>query len=426
MNIEQTYDLIQSVSWKGSRLGLERMERLMALLGNPERELKFIHVAGTNGKGSVCAMLSSVLAAAGYTVGLYTSPHLISYEERFQINGQQITPAELAQLADRLAPCVETMEDKPTEFELLTAMALVWFAQKNCDIVILEVGLGGRLDATNVIPAPEAAVIMNIGLEHTEILGHTLAEIAGEKAGIIKAGCDVVAYPGEPEVEQVYRSICAEKHARLRMVSFAEVTIRDADIHGQRFRWNDLDELQIGLLGRHQIYNAAAALETLALLRERGWSISEQAVRQGLSLARWPARMEVLRHDPLFLLDGAHNPQCAQALADGLQALLPGRRFVFLAGVLADKDYPAIMNTMLPLAQEFICLTPDSERALPAGEFAEYLRSLGARAEACDDVSAGIRAALDAAGSAGCVVAFGSLYLAGSVRAGVLDGPVLT
>lgn len=421
MNLEQTYDLIQSVSWKGSRLGLERMERLMALLGNPEKDLKFIHVAGTNGKGSVCAMLSSVLASAGYTVGLYTSPHLISYEERFQINGQQIMPTELAQLADRLAPCVEAMEDQPTEFELLTAMALVWFAQKNCDIVILEVGLGGRLDATNVIPAPEAAVIMNIGLEHTDILGHTLGEIAGEKAGIIKEGCTVVAYPGEPEVEQVYRLVCARKHARLRMVSFAEIAIRDADIHGQRFRWNDLDDLQIGLLGRHQVYNAAVALETLTLLRERGWNISRQAVRQGLAAARWPARLEVLRHDPVFLLDGAHNPQCAQALADGLRALLPGRRFVFLAGVLADKDYPAVMNTMLPLAQEFICLTPDSERALPAGELAGYLRSLGAQAVACENVRSGVRAALQAAGNDGCIAAFGSLYLAGSVRACALD-----
>lgn len=416
MNPDNTHPLLQSARRLGSRPGLERMETLLALLGNPEKHLKCVHVAGTNGKGSVCAMLSSVLTAAGCTVGLYTSPHLVSCEERIRINGQSISPSEFARLADRLAPLAEHMADKPTEFELLTAMALLWFYQNGCDIVVLEVGLGGRLDATNVIPPPEAAVIMNIGLDHTEVLGNTLAEIAGEKAGIIKNGCPVIAYPAPPEVQRVLKAVCTEKHAALHSVWREDIQLQSAGLDGQRFCWKSLSDLSIHLSGIHQVYNAAAALETLSVLRSRGWHIPEQAIRRGLSAARWPARLEVLRREPLFLLDGAHNPQCAQALADSLRALLPGRKFVFLTGVLADKDYPAIMEAMLPLAQEFICLTPDSERALPAEELAVWLTRHGARACCCGDTSSGVRRALDAAGRGGCVVAFGSLYLAGGIR----------
>lgn len=421
MNMDGFMEFLQSVSWQGSRLGLERMTCLMKLLGDPQKKLKFVHVAGTNGKGSLTALVSSVLTAAGYKTGVYTSPHLVSYCERMVVDGAEIPERELFALAEEVKPLVEQMEDKPTEFELLTGMALLYFAQQGCDIVLLEVGLGGRLDATNVIDAPEAAVIMNIGLDHTGILGDTLEKIAGEKAGIIKEGCAVVAYPGQPEVEAVYRRVCAERHAALRKADLSRLTFVREDLFGQTFHWGDLHDLTIGLLGEHQRRNAAVALETIEVLREKGWSISDEAIRTGLEAARWPARLEVLCREPLFILDGAHNGQCAQALADSLKSLLPGQKIVFLTGVLADKDYRDIMGLMMPMASEFFCLTPFSERALPAAELAACLTQWGAKATPCETVEEGIGAALAAAGEKGIVVSFGSLYLAGAVRDAFLN-----
>lgn len=416
MNMDGFMEFLQSVSWQGSRLGLERMVRLMELLGNPQEKLKFVHVAGTNGKGSLTALVSSILTAAGYKTGVYTSPHLVSYCERMVIDGVEISEQELFELADTVKPCVEQMEDKPTEFELLTGMALLYFAQQNCDMVILEVGLGGRLDATNVIPAPEVAVIMNIGLDHIQILGDTLEKIAGEKAGIIKDDCQVVTYPGEPEVEAVYARVCAQRSAVWHKACVEKMEFLSEDLFGQRFHWGELSDLTIHLLGEHQRKNVAVALETVEVLRQRGWNISDEAIRIGLDAARWPARLEVLSREPLFILDGAHNGQCAQALASSLHTLLPGRKIVFLTGVLADKDYHDIMELMMPMAQEFFCLTPFSERALPAAELAACLSEWGAKATSCERVEDGIAKALEAAGKDGVVVSFGSLYLAGAVR----------
>lgn len=421
MSFDDTLTLIQNTCQSGSRLGLDRMNELMFLLGNPEKQSRFIHVAGTNGKGSVCSMLSSVLSVAGYKVGLYTSPHLISYCERMKINGIDISEENFSLLAEKVISCAKRMHDTPTEYELLTAMAFLWFTRQKCDIVVLEVGLGGRLDATNVIPAPEVAVIMNIGLEHTEILGNTLAEIAEEKAGIIKDGCVVVTYPGTPEVEHTYAEICTQKYANLQKVRFEDLAIQTENIDGQCFRWKDLSNLNIRLLGKHQARNAAVALETLAILQKRGWNISEQAIRNGLSSAQWPARLEVLQREPLFLLDGAHNPQCAQALADSLRALLPNEKFIFIVGVLADKDYPSVLGKLMPLAQEFICLTPSSDRALSAKELAGYLIDRGASATYHNNIACGIQAALSLAKDSGSIVAFGSLYLAGDIRNNVLQ-----
>ena len=415
MNMDQFMEFLSSVSWQGSRLGLERMERFMELLGHPEEKTKFIHVSGTNGKGSLTALVSSVLTAAGYRTGVYTSPHLVSYCERMVIDGEEISEADLFALAEKVKPAVEQMEDKPTEFELLTSMALLYFAERGCDAVLLEVGLGGRLDATNIIPTPEAAVIMNIGLDHTGILGDTLEKIAGEKAGIVKESCAVVTYPGEPGVEAVYDRVCREKHALWRKTDLNRMTFIREDLFGQTFLW-DGEEYTVRLLGEHQRSNAAVALETLEVLREKGWNISDEAIRAGLESARWPARLEVLGREPLFILDGAHNGQCAKALADSLNSLLPGKKLVFLTGVLADKDYRDIMALMMPMAKEFFCLTPFSDRALPAAELTARITEWGGKATCCETVEGGIEKALASAGKDGAVVSFGSLYLAGAVR----------
>ena len=412
--MEELLAFLQSVSWLGSRPGLERITELLARLGNPERELKYVHVAGTNGKGSTCAMLSSILAEAGYRTGLYISPHLVRYNERMTINGVEITDEALCAVARRVKTCVDAMDDKPTEFELITAMALLYFQQQKCDIVVLEVGLGGRLDATNVIPAPEAAVITNLGLEHTEILGDTLEQIAAEKGGIIKGGCTAVSYDSAPEALAVLQDICRERAVPLTCVDMSRLRLLSRDLTGQRFTWADSGELLLPLLGEHQLHNAALALETVDALRRRGWDISGEAVRRGLTNARWPARFEVLSHEPLTILDGGHNPQCVNALADAISTHLPGQKVTFLMGVLADKDYEAMISTVAPLAKRFVCVTPDSDRALPASELAELLSGKGYHAVPCADVPEGIRAALSYGD--GPVVIFGSLYMAGAVR----------
>jgi len=415
MTPQQAIDYIEHQGWSTTRLGLERTRELLRRLGDPQKRLRFIHVAGSNGKGSTCAMLDAILRAAGYRTGLYTSPYIQDFCERIRLDGENIPGDELARLTERVKAAAETMDDHPSQFELVTALGMLYFAGRGCDAVVLEVGMGGALDSTNVIDAPEVAVITNIGLEHTEYLGDTLEKIAQTKAGIIKPGCRAVCYDGAPEVTAVVRRVCEERRVPLRVADYGAVTPLSETVDGQRFLWKGA-EYRLALLGQYQLHNVATVLETVDALRDADWQIDEAAVRAGLASVTWPARMEVMGREPLFLIDGGHNPQCAEALAESLRRLLPGKKAVFLLGVLRDKDYPRMLATVLPLAREFICLTPLSDRALPARELAEYLTAQGAKATAFDDIPGGLRAALDAAGADGAVVAFGSLYLVGAIR----------
>ncbi len=415
MTAEEAIRYIEEYTWSTTRLGLDRTRELLGRLGGPQKKLKFIHEAGSNGKGSTCAMLDAILRAAGYKVGLYTSPYIQDFCERMQVNGENIPGDTLAQITERVRALADAMEDPPSQFELVTAIAMEFFMESRCDIVVLEVGMGGELDSSNVIDAPEAAVITNIGLEHTEYLGDTLEKIAAAKAGIIKTGCHAVCYDGAPEVTEVVRRVCAEKKVPLRCVNFARMQPQNETLDGQDFLW-DGAPLHLALIGPHQLHNTCTVLETVEALRERGWKIPDAAVADGLNTVKWPARLEILGRSPLFLLDGGHNPQCAEALAGSLHKLLPGKKAVFLLGVLADKDYPQIMDIVMPYAEKFICLTPFSDRALSAEALAEFLRGKGAAAEACGGLEAGIRMAEETAGKDGVVVSFGSLYLAGHVR----------
>ncbi len=415
MTANEAIAYIEDHTWSTTRLGLERTRMLLAALGDPQKKLRFVHVAGSNGKGSTCAMLERILRCSGYRTGMYISPYLQDFRERIQISGEYIPGEALAEITERVRVIADAMDDHPSQFELVTAIGMEYFARQQCDVVVLEVGMGGELDSTNAIDSPEAAVITNIGLEHTEYLGKTLAEIASAKAGIIKPGCDCVCYPSGEEVLAVIESVCAAKGVPLHIADHALAESVYSGLDGQVFRWKE-NEYRLALLGDYQVRNAVTVLETVSVLRERGWNIPEKAVHAGLDKVRWPARMEKLAAEPLCLLDGGHNPQCAQALTDSLKTLLPGRKAVFLTGVLADKDYKTIMDTVLPLANEFICLTPVSPRALSAEKLAEHLRSLGAKAETAEDYPDGIRKALSAAGEDGTVVAFGSLYLAGTLR----------
>lgn len=419
MELNDALAFIHGTDWKGSRLGLERMRELMHRLGDPQDSLKFIHVAGTNGKGSTSTMLAAILAAAGQKTGLYTSPHLVRVNERFRINGADISDAALCRAAEAVKEASDGMADAPTEFEILTAMAFWYFADARCDIVVLEVGLGGRLDATNVIAPPEAAVIANIGLDHTAIFGTTLPEIAREKAGIIKPGTTAVTYTVNDAVDAVYASVCAAQGAAWRPVRFERLRAREHSLAGQTFDYKAEKDLTLHLLGGHQLRNAALAIETVDVLREKGWSIPESALREGLVAARWEARFELLRTHPAVLADGAHNPQCVEALAHTLEEYLPGRRVLFLLGVLADKDYETMLARLLPFGEKFFCLTPDSPRALDADALCAYLRAKGADAVACTAAEDGVRRALAESRGETPVVACGSLYLMGEIREAV-------
>ena len=405
--IEET---IHRRAWTGRTPGLARIRRLLDRLGNPQRGLKFVHIAGSNGKGSTAAMLASVLTRAGLRTGLYTSPHLWHFGERFQVDGVPIPEGELGEAA---AQVLDAARDE-TEFELMTAIAMVYFRRAGCQLVVLETGLGGRLDSTNVIDVPEAAVITAIGLEHTQLLGDTLEKIAAEKAGIVKPGGDVVLYSQSREVHRAVEDACRAQRAALTVTACPQVL--SAGPEGQRFAYRGRGPYHIALLGAHQLENAALVLETVDVLRRRGWDIPEQAVCQGLAAARWPGRMELVRRSPDLLLDGGHNPQCMQALARGLAELYPGKRLIFLTGVLEDKDYRTMMAALRPLAQEVFTITPDSPRALSARDLAAYLQAHGTPAAPCGSVREGLERALAAAGTGDVVCACGSLYVIGEIR----------
>lgn len=398
----------------GAAPELDRMRRLLRRLGSPQEGLRFIHIAGTNGKGSTAAMLESILREAGCRTGLYTSPHLSAYHERIRLDGANISDRDFRAAAEEVRRCAGELGETLTEFEALTAMALRTFAEKNCGVVVLETGLGGRLDPTNVIGPPEAAVITNIGLEHTAILGDTLEKIAGEKAGILKPGSPAICYESAPEALAVLREACRARGISCTVAGKASVEPLSRSLEGQTFRWRGRGPYALSLLGEHQLCNCAVVLETVRTLRRRGWDLPESAVERGLRNVRWPGRFEVLRKAPPFIVDGAHNPQCAQALADGLAAYLPGRRILFLLGVLADKDVSAMLRPLLPLAAGFLCVTPDSPRALPADALAGLAAREGGKAQACPTLEDALRRGLGQ--SEYPVAACGSLYLAGDVR----------
>ncbi len=417
MDIQEALEFICSVSWKGMRPGLERPRELLDRMGNPEKALKYVHIGGTNGKGSTAAMTASILQKAGYKTGLYTSPHIYRFHERIRVDGVDITDEELASITEYVKPLTESMEDAPTEFELVWCIAVEHFKRAGCDIVVTEVGMGGELDATNVIGVPEVAVLTNIGLDHTDFLGTTLEEIATTKAGIIKEGGHAVIYPSTPSVEALLADICEKRHVSMKKVDFSEIHSISHSLEGQVFDCGDRKAVEIPLLGEHQMFNAAVVLSIMDTLMEKGWNITEEHIRQGMKEVSWPGRFEIAGKDPLFIVDGGHNPQCLEALVKNVQDYLPGRRIIGLTGVLADKDYGDMYKPMLPFIEQFVCITPPSDRKLEAGALAAHLEKAGAKAIACDSIAQGVQKAKELAGKDGVVLCFGSLYSIGTIYA---------
>lgn len=423
MTYQEAVEKIDSRLLFGMKPGLERMRALMRELGDPHTGMKFVHVCGTNGKGSVCTLVSSVLRESGYKTGLNISPYVLNFRERFQIDGKMITEEELAGEMDVIWPAVERLDKQDTvvsEFELVTAIALHWFASRGCDAAVLEVGMGGLHDATNVIPTPEAAAVMSISLDHTAWLGDTVEQIALEKSGIIKQDGRVVLYPEQqPEVADIIRGVCSGRDAELRIPDMSKIAVKSEDIDGTDFEADGL-LLHTPFLGEHQVKNAATALEMLGILRERGFEISDESLAKGFKNAFIPARMEVLSRRPLCLLDGGHNPGCAAALREALLRYVPGRR-VAIMGMMADKDSAAALEILGPLFQKIITVKPENPRSLSAEDLAKTA------ARFCPEAvpAAGFREALDMAleglGEGGALIACGSFYMAGELRPLLLE-----
>ena len=423
MTTQQAMEALHALPRLGSgRPGLDRMKNLLQHLGNPEQDLQCVHIAGTNGKGSLAAMTAAILTAAGYKTGLTISPYVVDFRERFQIDGQMIPPRTLASLTQKVLDAVEAIRQEggepPVQFEAVTALALLWFAREKCDLVVLETGLGGRYDATNVVPHTLVAAITRIGYDHTELLGDTLDKISAEKAGIIKDGCAVVCYPDQPpEAMGPILTAAADAHTSIIMPEVEDIRL----LPGKRLE-NRVDyggyQASLGLPGRHQANHAAMAVEiALALWREYGYDIPDEALLQGLAEARMPARIEGLRRGPLLLVDGCHNPDGARVLAETLAKAQYEENLVGVLGMLADKDYKTMLETLAPCFAKVYTVTPDCPRALSAQDLQREAR-FHMDAEAAAGVPEALRAAVRYAedNNLAGVVVCGSLYLAAEAR----------
>ena len=423
-------DKIHEFQRFGSILGLERMNSLLKLLGNPQDELKIIHVAGTNGKGSTCRYIYSVLQAAGYKTGLYTSPFLEVFNERIELDGRYITDEDLAAYTDRVLDCAEKMvargEHSPTEFEVVTAIAFLYFKEKGCDYAVMEVGLGGRGDSTNVCRSPLISVITSISYDHTDRLGNTLAEIAAEKAGIIKEGCPVVTSAEADEALKVIEDKASELGCMYFETRHIPYTVKAQGLAGSTFDVNiqgvSFDNLEISMPGEHQIKNAICALSALNILEERGnVNLHRDAVYRGLKAARQTGRFEVMSakyEKPIVIIDGAHNPDGAAALRRAVNEYLPGKKILMVTGMLADKDTESILREFTSITDTFIATEPDNPRKLDAESLKTEIQALGASCESIHDCRAAVREASEkaAAEDFDAVLYAGSLYMIGAVR----------
>lgn len=418
MDYQQAVDYIESPALPRGRYGLERLKQALELLGNPQHKVRFVHVAGTNGKGSCAAMLASVLKEAGYRTGLYISPHLRRYNERMQVDGVDISDDDLIRAAQRVKEVCEQLGGTPIVFEVLTLMALWYFAECRCDFVVLEVGIGGKLDATNCIPAPATALIAQLGFDHTETLGSTIEEIAAQKGGIAKPGSQLVMAEQEPAALRVVEQLCREQGCGFTVADPERLQVLSTSPEGQRLRDRTYGELLLPLAGSHQVKNAANVLTVVEVLKGEGFAIPDRAVRQGIERTVWPARFERLSRSPDFILDGGHNPQCVQAAVQALQDYYPGKKVVFLTGMMKDKDSAAMLAKMAEVAKAFVCLHADSERAFGAQELAREIEdTLSLAAYPAASAQEGCALAQRLAGEQGVVCALGSLYLAGEIRA---------
>ncbi len=412
MNYKETLDYIHSINWQFCKPGLERIEELCKGLNNPQDKLKFIHVAGTNGKGSFCSMLSSVLKEAGYKVGLYTSPYITKFNERMAINGKPISNKELTEITEKVRVVADKMTDKPTEFELVTAIAFEYFAKNKCDYVVLECGLGGRLDSTNIIKTSVLSVITGISLDHTSILGDTVEKIAWEKAGIIKEGVPVLWCGENESAKKVICEVAENRHSPVYFPDHDEIIIKRATLDETFFDYKNFRNVTIKLLGKYQPINCANVLEAIMVLALGGMYIEYPSVIDGLKKAQWHARFEKIHENPLVIFDGAHNPEGVDASVESIKSHFGSSGVYVLTGVMADKDYTYMAKKISSVAKQVYTITPDNPRSLPAEKYSEVYLSLGTPAKAFKDIKSAIECAIFEAKRDGkALFCLGSLYM---------------
>ena len=410
MTYNEAIKYIHSVSNFFCKPGLERVIELCHGLGDPQKELKFIHVGGTNGKGSFCAMTDSILRAQGYKVGLYTSPFVRVFNERMRVNGENIPNETLARLTERARTVADKMTDQPTEFELITAIAFDYFREERCDVVILEVGMGGRLDATNIIENPLLSVITGISIDHTSFLGNTTAEIAAEKAGIIKGGSPILWGGLDHDAETVIAEKAKDMQSTLYKTAYNELENVSLSLSGSRFDFGDFTDLHLNMLGQYQPKNAATVLSAIEILRDI-LPVSEDNIRMGLKNAKWPARFEIIGREPIIIFDGAHNAEGISAAVKSAKEYFANESLIVVSGVLRDKDYHKIASDIAKISHRGFTITPDSPRALPAETYAKVLTDCGCHSTPCESVVDALNQAVFSAKEENkAILILGSLY----------------
>lgn len=422
MTYEEARKYLEDCNQYAGELTLEPLKEMLNRLGNPQDKLSFVHIAGTNGKGSVLAYISTVLKEAGCRVGRYISPTIFSYRERIQVNEAYISRADLIRLTERIREVGNQMLSEglshPTMFEAETALAFLYFAEQKCDLVVLETGMGGRMDATNVIRNTVAAVLASISMDHMGFLGDTLSEIATNKAGIIKPGCTVVTMKQKPEAEQAIQKQAEACGCPVVVSDPGQAVNRKRGLFSQAFDYGKRKETEISLSGEYQFANGALALEVIDVLKEKGYRIPEEAVRNGLRKTVWIGRFSVIAKDPYVIADGAHNRDAAKKLARTIEKYLPDKRLIYIMGVLADKEYDVVIEKTAAYASEIITvMTPDNVRALPAEDLARAVAAHNLHVQAADSIKAAVDRAYELAGKDDVILAFGSLsYLGELVR----------
>ena len=425
MNYQEALKFIEESHKFGMRLGLENSFKLLDLLGNPQDKLKIVHVAGTNGKGSVCSFIANTLKEQGYKVGLYTSPYLETFTERIRLNGENIPEEDVARIVTIMKDKIEDMVKEgyayPTEFEIETAMAFYYYCEQNADYVVLEVGLGGRYDATNVVKSPLVSVIVSLSLDHIGVLGDTLGKIAYEKAGIIKENSIAVVYKQKEEAEEVIKDVCKEKNTKYIEANFEDMKIKKSDIYSQVFDCTILGErmedMEISLIGEHQVNNAILALTVIKVLRdERQVEISEDAIRRGFLNTKWPGRIEKIKDNPVFIIDGAHNEDGAKSLSKALDKHFKGKKMTLLIGMLKDKDIDGVLELLMDKFNKVITTTPDNDRAISAEELQDKIKKYIDDVIAIPNIEDAVKYTLDNAKEDDIIISAGSLYMIGHIR----------
>lgn len=424
MNYQECIQYLEEEVGFGSIPGLERIEYLCEKLGNPEQKLSVIHIAGTNGKGSAVAMLSSILKEAGYRVGTYTSPHLERYNERFLINGEEISDVDFAREITLMKNICEELRAEgkavPTLFEIVTGAAFQYFYEQKVDVLILEVGLGGKYDATNVVPSPLLSLIMSISIDHTDFLGDTIEKIAAEKAGIIKKNCPVVLYSQDKIVYNIMKDVADQMDAPFYCLNDAEIDVASQTLEGTVFSVKNksmsLENVELSLLGSYQIGNCVTVLEACEVLKERGLSLSEEAIRRGLKNARWAGRMEICGKNPLVILDGAHNADGIHQLAKSLSVYFKDKKVTLILGVLGDKEYHKMAEHILPHADAVILTEPHSERKLDVFSLARSISNHAGTIYTEKEIEDAYEKALSITPAEGIILCCGSLYMIGAMR----------